>query len=266
MAVFSALRWALGALLRNPVVFLATGIIGALQVPQLAAQAIDPAIATATSMVFSLGFVVVMPYIQGGLIAMADEALDGQTSLRTFTRAGRANYVQLLIGYALLLGVNLVLVLLIGVVGLVGGIALFVLVPNPEAVGMLALAVVVVLLLVLVLAYLVVVFVVQFYGQAIVIDDDEAIEGLRRSIRVVRSNLVATTGYSVVAGIVGGLFGVAIGIASILLSAGTGTTPDLVQLSLAAKAAILVGVVASSMLVGALLLTYSVGFYRTVRT
>lgn len=264
MAVLGALRRAGGALRANPVLFLATGVLGVLQLPQLVAQTLNPAVATAVSMVTSLGFVVVMPFIQGGLIAMADEALDGRTTLGTFTRAGRANYVQLLIGYALVLGVNLALMLVLGVVGVVAGVGLLVLIPRPDEAGVLILLLVGLVLLVLVLVYLTIAFFIQFYGQAIVIDDHEAIAGFRRSVALVRSTLLATTGYSVIVGLVGGAFGLLVGILSILLSAGTGRGPTLVALSPAGEVAVVVGFAALSAIVAAFLLTYSVSYYRTV--
>ncbi|GAB6862500.1 hypothetical protein JCM17092_25890 [Haloplanus litoreus] len=58
-----------------------------------------------------------------------------------------------------------------------------------------------------VLVYLLVAFFVQFYGQAIVIDGASAIASFKRSYRVVRTNLLATVGYTLLAMVIGALGG-----------------------------------------------------------
>lgn len=264
MAVLRSLRRAVAGLARNPVVFVVTAALALVQLPQLAAQAIGPAVATVASTVFGLGFVVVVPFVQGGAIAMADEALDGRTRLRTFVRAGRANYVQLLIGYALLLGVNMAIVVGGLLVGLLGAVVVFVLVPDPTS-TVVPLVVLALIGLVVLLAYLAVAFVVQFYGQAIVLDDLPAVDGFKRSVRLVRDNPVPVVGYTLLAGSVGGLYGLVVGALSILLSTRPDAGLDVPQLTLAGQVGAALGVVVVTTLLGAVLLVYSVAFYRAIR-
>lgn len=52
---------------------------------------------------------IVMPFFQGDLLGMADEALNGQTGLGTLVSEGKTNYIRLLLGYLALFAVNLVL-------------------------------------------------------------------------------------------------------------------------------------------------------------
>lgn len=278
MVVLDALRRALAALARSPVVLAVTGLAALLQLPAFVAGALDPPVAVAVSTVFNLGFIVVLPFVQGGFLAVADAALaaapsrggtgtrslDGATAFETLLAAGRENYVQLLVGYAVLLGVNVVLGVGAVLLALVGGGLLLVLAPDPT--GLLVLAGLALLALVILLAYLVVVFVVQFYAHAIVLDDDRAIEGFRRSARLVRANPWAVTGYSVVVGVPAGLFGAAVGGASLLFAPPTGVESlGLPQLSLAGRAAVLLGVLVLTTLFTAVFLLYSVAFYRGLR-
>jgi len=106
MAALRALPTAASALVRNPVLFVAAGVVALLQLPQFGVQALGPLVASALSFAFSLAFIVIVPFVQGGLLAMANEAVDGRTTLGTFVPAGKGHYVQLLLGYAILLAVN----------------------------------------------------------------------------------------------------------------------------------------------------------------
>lgn len=68
----------------------------------------DPLLASAVSVAISLLFVVVMPFFQGGIVGMADEALRTPTSLETFVEEGKSNYVAVLIGYVFLVAASVV--------------------------------------------------------------------------------------------------------------------------------------------------------------
>ena len=97
MAVLEALRETPSALLRNPVVLIPVAIIAVLQIPQLVLQSVSPLLSSLVSMGLSLLMIVFIPFLQGGLIGMSTEALDGHTSLETFVDVGKANYVRLLV-------------------------------------------------------------------------------------------------------------------------------------------------------------------------
>lgn len=265
MAVLTALRLAAITLGRNPVLFVVAGVSALLQLPQLGAQMLGPFASAVVSMVFNLGFIVVFPFVQGGLIAMANEAFGGRTTVGTFVAGGKANYVQLLIGYVVLVAANLAiaigaLVLLLGV----GGV-LFVLTPDPTGAGALLPGVLVLLVLLLVLVYLLFLFFVQFYGHAIVIDDLEALDGFKRSVRVVRNNPGSTVGYSLLLAFLAGGFALVVGGVSTLIVLQVEQIPEVPDLPVALLAGlVLVGLVGMAV-VTALLLTFSVAFYRTVR-
>ncbi|MFB6123446.1 MAG: hypothetical protein ABEJ78_08310, partial [Haloferacaceae archaeon] len=178
MSVLKALRQTPRALQRNPVVFVPVLAVMLFQIPQLVLQSVNPLLASAVSLAISLVFLFLTPFFQAGIVAMADEALDGRTSLATFVDAGKSHYVSVFVAYLLIVGVNLVLGFVVFVAALVGGFA-FLGGGHFGAVGMGVIAVLGVVALVVVFAYLAFVFLVQFYGQAIVLDGHSAIDGLK---------------------------------------------------------------------------------------
>ena len=261
MAVLNALRRTPGALQRNPVLFVPVLVIVLFQVPQLVLQTIDPLLASVVSLGFSLVFIVVIPFFQGGIVGMADEALDGRTSLDSFLREGKSNYVSLLVAYLLLLAVNFAIGIVGFLVALFGGVALLADGGGPNPTALVIIGVIVALL---VLAYLVVVFFVQFYGQAIVIDDLGAVDGFRHSYTAVRRNLASTLGYSVLVGVLGGLAGGVFAVASMLVSPRSTAVLPLPQLSVAGTAGVALLLVVLGALFGGFFGVYSVAFYRTI--
>ncbi|MFB6071207.1 MAG: hypothetical protein ABEJ76_09305 [Halanaeroarchaeum sp.] len=262
MAVVSALRRTPGALLRNPVLFVPVLVLTLIQVPQLAAQAVDPFLAAVVSLLMMGVFVFVVPFFQGGVIGMADEALDGRTSLGRFVDAGRSNYVSLFGAYVAVLAVNLVLgvitaVLFVGAGALVfanGGAG------SPVA----ALGALAIVGLVVALAYLLFAFFVQFYGQAIVLEGVGAIDGLKRSASVVRHSLASVLGYTVLVGVVMGTAGVLFGIGSVLLAPDPRTSVGMATPSATAVAILAVVLFVVGTVFGAFFATYSVAFYRAI--
>jgi len=176
MAVLNALRRTPSALRRNPVLLVPILALSLIQVPQLALQAVDPLLSSIVSLGMSLVFLVVMPFFHGGLIAMADEALDGRTALQTFVDDGKANYVSLLVAYLALMAVNFALRMVAFFVALFGGI--FVLGGGGlESASLAVLAAIGIVVAIVVLLYLLVLFFLQFYGQAIVLEDMGAVDG-----------------------------------------------------------------------------------------
>lgn len=260
MALLRPFSASLGAIRRNPVILLVTGLIALVQLPQLVAGTLSPVVGAIVSIALSLAYVVAIPYVQGGLIGMADEALDGRTSLGTFHRSGTEHYVSVLVAYLLVLAVNLVVG---GGLFFVGFIALvFTLGATPSTVAPVAIGVVVVSLL---LVYVVAFAFVQFYGQAIVLEDLGGVDGLKRSIGTVRANLIPVFLYTVVVGVLGGAFGLVAGATSLLTSPQPMPVLPLPDPSLPLVVGAAVAMIVSTTLFTAFFLTFSVAFYRDMR-
>ena len=261
MAVLNALKESPGALWRNPVLIVPILALVILQAPMFASEFIDPIMAALISVGLSLVFVVLMPFFQGGIIGMADEALSGKTTLRTFFSAGKSNYISLFGAYLLILAINVVL----GI-----GFVLFMFLGLGAAYlggdGTSAVPILVVAGggLLLALFYFLFTFFIQFYSQAIVLDGVGAIDGIQRSYTVVRNNLAATFGYSILVGVIGGIFGLFISVISILASPPALAAMEIPTLPLEW----LVGFAGFggvlTLVIGTFLAIYSVSFYEAI--
>jgi hypothetical protein len=161
----------------------------------------------------------VAPFVFAGLIAMAAEAIDGTTGFDTLIERGKRHYVSVLGAYLVLVAVNFVLLFVVFAVVFAGGVV-FIRQGSPDPALLAGIGVV---LAILGLVYLAVAFFLQFFAHAIVLDEVGAVVGLKRSIHVVRSNMLATFGYSLVVAILGGVAGVVGAVLSMIASAGTRT-------------------------------------------
>jgi hypothetical protein len=195
MTATGSLRTAVDALSRNPVVVLGALVYALVLLPQRALQLAG--VPLAPTLLQLLTFFLT-PFVVAGVVGMARAALDGETSLADLTAVGKDRYADLLLatlvefGIQLAFGVVLVVVALIAVVaGSAGG--------GPAT---LVAAAVVVLLVV---AYLVVLFLIQFYPVAVVVDDAGPVDAVTESIGFVRSNVVGTLGYTVITVVLGGV-------------------------------------------------------------
>lgn len=263
MAVLKALPPAVSGLLRNPILIVVTALYGVVQLPQLLLQGSDPLVAATVSLAFTGLFVFVLPFFQGGLLAMGDEAIAGKTSLQTLVRAGKSNYVSLLLAYLVLLAINFVFGIMVFVGALIGGVGVFLGDGEPS---LSALAVLVGIGVLFVLAYFLVAFFVQFYAHAIVLSGAGLADGFRRSVSLVRRNWVSVLGYTVLLVMGSGIFGLI----------GAGATAVFAEESLfgwavpTASTPLLAGaavvLVLSTAIMGALYGTYSVAFYREIET
>ena len=262
MALLNALRTAGSAVRRNPVLLVATTLVGVLQMPQLFAQTIDSLAATAVSLAFSALWRLLVPFVQGGVLGMANEAIDGDTRLGRFVREGSAHYVSLFAVYLLLVAVSLVLGVVVVVAGFFGLGGMLISGGDHNTAVLAAVAVVAVLVG---LCYLLAAFFLQFYGHAIVVDDVGAVEGLRRSARCVRRNLPSSFGYSVVSAVVGAAFGLFGAAFSVLTTPAGVAAFDLPTLSLAGAVGLLAAFAVVTGLVSALMAAFSVAFYREIR-
>ncbi len=268
MGALNALRTGSTALGRNPILFAAAAIMTLVillgQLPRFA-FANSPLLAVVVSLVFSLLLIFLTPFFQGGLVGMADEAIDGRTSFGTFVTAGKRHYVSLFAAYLLLLAVSFVLGIAFAIVAGIGGA--FALAGGSQS-SAAALGVFGIGFLVVGIVYLLVFFFFQFYGQAIVVDDLGVVDGFKRSAGAVRRHLVSTLGYSIIVLIATlilmivafiGLFAIA---PVTMGSNGTGVALQTPSLGVVAVAGVVSFVVLT--IVSAFFMTYSVAFYRQI--
>jgi hypothetical protein len=296
MAVISALGTAAKAVRRNPILFVVVGLYGILQVPQILAQAVHPLLSSVVSLAMLPVMVLVVPFFFAGIVAMAADAIDGTTGVDTLIASGKRHYVSVLVAYLLLVAVNVVL-LFAGVVAFVIG-GVFVLGQGaPETATLVGFGLVVAIL---VLIYLVVAFFLQFFAHAIipverveattaVLEDLGAIDGLERSVQVVRDNLLATFGYTLILAVLGSVVGGLAGILSMIASlgarsgadvgmgpgtgfgsgtgmeAGTGVSAALPEVGLVSALLALLGYLLITAILGGFFATYSTAFYREIR-
>lgn len=250
MALPVAFRRTSDALRRNPVLFVPIVALLSIQLPRVAFPAIGPGLANAVSLA-------VLPFVQGGLVGMADEALDGDTSLATFGAEGKRTYVSILVVSLLLLAVTVAIGVVVSVAGVV---VLFARYPGGAGDAGVLVAVGLAVVAFVGLAYLLVVFFLQFYAQAIVVDDRGSLDSLGRSVALVRANLASAVGYSLGVGLLTGVAGGLCGVAAVTATADVAVP----EVSPAGVASLVLVVVAVGTLVGGFLGVFSVAFYRTM--
>ena len=274
MAAVAALRTALSALGRNPVLFLGGLLYGILVLPQ---KALPLAGTSFVPTILRILTFFVTPFVVAGVIGMADEALDGDTSLGTLRAVGTDAYVPLLVGNFVEFAIIAVVSLVLGFVGVAIVLGIFAGVAGVVGlvVGLVAIAIL---------------FFVQFYPVLIVLTDADAVGSFTESYGFVRRNLVATLGYSVVQFVVGvaiavplrgafvyrtlrnfdpasttpgagagagtgaGTAGAAGGFGGLLGSTPVFSTPEVIALSLISVAVTILGMAFQQ--------TYAVSFYR----
>jgi len=286
MAALQALRPAVSGVVRNPIVLLITALFGGFQLPNLLVQSTSPVLASAISLVTFGVMILVLPFFQGGLLGMADEAIAGEARLGTLVAVGKANYVPLLLGYFVLLAVNMIfgflafmgaIIVIIGgsIAGMGGGVGTGM--GGGAGTGVDApvvgfhptlLAVVGVVAVGLVLAYLLVTFFVQFYAHAVVLDGSELVDGFRRSAGLVRSNLLSVFGYTVLLLVGSLLVGTLAAAASFVVGPQPPGSPiaELVPFDPSTGVVVVgaIGYVLLTGMAGAFYATYSVAFYRRI--
>ena len=258
MVVLNTLRSVTGALQRNPSIFLPVLVISLLQFPQLLFQSINPILSSLVSLFASGLLLLVLPFLQGGLIGMAAESSDGRTSLGTFTSTGKTYYIRLLVASLAVFVVNFVfaMTVFIGVLFLSSdGQPNLLVVALLGAIALISLAV-----------YLGFVFFIQFYSQATVLDDLGIVDGFKRSIQLVRAHLISTLGYSLLVGTLGGLVGVVVGVSSLVFSPQQPalTLVDIPEIPLVGLVGVALILLVGSTLLGGFFATYSVSFYRAL--
>jgi len=280
MAALQALRPAAGGIARNPILLVITALFGAAQLPNLLIQPTRPLLTSVISLATTGLLVLVIPFVQGGVLGMADEAVRGETTLSTLVAEGKANYVPLLLAYFALLAINALFgfVVFFGAIIAVVGASLgmdsgeF---GDPTATtgsvpgGLTLLAVVGLVAVGLLLVYLLITVFIQFYAHAIVLDDRELVDGFRRSVGVVRSNLLSVLGYTFLLVVGAGLVGALAAVASVVAAPQPAGSPiaELIPLDFSVGLAVVgsIGYVLLTGLLGAFYATYSVAFYQSIR-
>ncbi|ELZ91467.1 hypothetical protein C440_14174 [Haloferax mucosum ATCC BAA-1512] len=200
MAVIKSLQTALEGIKTNPVLFLGGLILGLIVLPQTVAQLAEIPLLPLALQVLTF---FITPFILAGIYGMADEAVESdtsRTSLSTLKRVGRDKYIPLLLATIVDLGIMIPFIFVFTILGIVGVFALgFGTVATGSDLalsgGVIALLLFVAVVL---LVYLIVMLVIQFFPVAVVAKDAGAIESFGKSYRLVRENILATIGYSLV--------------------------------------------------------------------
>ncbi|QIB73004.1 hypothetical protein GL213_14540 [Halogeometricum borinquense] len=277
MVVAHSLQTAVEALRRNPVIAGLTVLLALFQLPLQFVPLAAPSTTIIASAVSLVATVLVLPFIFGGILGMADEALDGTTNFGTFVEMGKRHYTSMLGAYLLLLGGGIVFGIIAWVVvGLGTLVAIIPVFDSPRVLFPVLLLIMVVGSVLFFLLFLIPFIFLQFYGQAIVFDDEGAFSSFSRSVSIVRQNFWPVVGYSVV------VFGISLGfgffgslpastLSSQLSPSATNTLLSEVlsgvpQISIVASAALTLFATILMGLSAGLLLTFSVAFYRSLTT
>ncbi|RQG97880.1 DUF7847 domain-containing protein [Natrarchaeobius chitinivorans] len=260
MAVLRSLKQTPGRLLEQPILFVPIVALGLLQTPQLFTQTLDPIVSSVVSLGFTGLMLFVMPFFVAGLVGMANDVATGnRTSVGRFLECGKTYYASAFGGYLVVFGISIVLGFAIGIAFLLG-VLTFVLLGG----GAVAAAAAVLIVGVGVLAYLAVMALFQFFGHAVVIDDARAFDSIKRSVDVVRANVLKVFGYYLVvlfgSGVVGGLYG---GMILWLFPPATAGQPAPAPDLGSALTAVSVGTLLTTV-AGGLFLVFSVLFYRSI--
>lgn len=209
MATIDAVGDAVDVLRSNPVLFAAGAVNALVVVPAMALSILGiPILPDLLSLVsFFIG-----PFVLAGTIGMAHEALSGTTTFDMFTEAGKRRYLTMLIGSIIQSAIAAVFAFLAGIGGLfwvvwffaselggggVGGLLNVLTGPNIQLLPVFAIAAPILL------GFLTVMFLIQFFPPAIVVENCEPIESFKQSYAVVRANLVPALGYSTIVLVIG---------------------------------------------------------------
>lgn len=261
MAAIRSLQPAIGSLVRNPIIIVVAAVVGLLQLPQLLVPTTSPLLSTAVSLGMSGLLLFLLPFYQGGIIGMADDARTGTTSVGMLIDAGKSNYVSLLLSYVVVVAIAIAFGIIVAIGAVVGGVGVVAGGGQPSPA---ILAVVGLIGFLVIVAYLAATVLIQFYAHEIVLNDTAVAEGFTGSVSLVRENLLSTIGYSLLMFVGGGLIGGLSGAASVLLSPQPPLQSMLPELSLPVMISLGIVSVLATALLGAFYATYSVTFYRDI--
>ncbi|MBX0285383.1 DUF7544 domain-containing protein [Haloarcula salinisoli] len=197
MATIQSLTESFGVLKRNPVVFGVGLLYAVILLPQTALSLMNiPLVPQALQAVTFF----ITPFVLAGLLGMVYEGRVRSTGIGTFVDIGKSKYLSLLganliqVALAIIFGIISFFVLLLVVFVLGIGVAT----ASPES-GLAAFGITFAVAVVgLVLVFLLVQFFLQFFAPAIVVDNVGVMGGYRRSVGLVKRNIVQTLGFSLV--------------------------------------------------------------------
>jgi hypothetical protein len=213
MGALPAAQKTLHAIVRNPIL-LVVALALAIGSGAVAASSQIPLVGFLVSIVFGIIFFFVEPFLAGGLLGMGREALAGETELETFPDEGKRVYLRLLAARlaewiislvlfgALFVVAVLLLIVLVGIGSLSDGSETII-----GALGLVGLLLIAGLFGLTFLIYYAVGFLIQFHPAAIVVDDVDLVEGLQRSVDLVKENPIGALGYTVLVVVVSGTIG-----------------------------------------------------------
>lgn len=259
MAVVDSLKTVPSLLASQPVLFVpALLLYGFILIQMLAltvTQSVVPILGTVIIFGLYVSMFLLTPLFHGGIIGMANEAaVSRRTSVASFLGYGTQYYLSLMGAYLLFTAI-LITVVLAG--SLAGGVVGIVSAAFGE--GLVASAFGGLFGIGFVGSYLAVWLFFQFCGHAIVIEDESAVNGLRRSVAVVRTHLRAVAGYLVVV-LAGGIGNVGLSVGLLrLFQIPFNTTTDAGPTALAALLMITIQALAMTVF-----FVYSVLFYRSL--
>jgi hypothetical protein len=205
MPTIEALRDAIDVLRRNPVLFAAGAVNAVIVLPQTVLSILGVPILPGLIGVVTF---FITPFVLAGTIGMAFEGLSGETAFGTFVDGGKDSYLSMLggslvqlaiaIAFGVVFAVTLALTIGVAVLGAgasagAGG--------SPELLGGVGAATALLVgaaVLVFGLLFLTVMFLIQLFPPAVVVEDRGAIGSIKRSYAVVRDNLVPALGYSAI--------------------------------------------------------------------
>jgi hypothetical protein len=261
MAAIRSLQPAIGSLVRNPIIVIVAAMYSLLQLPQLLVPTTQPLLSIVVSLVMTGMLILFLPFYQGGIIGMADDARTGTTTLGMLIETGKSNYVSLLLAYFVILAIAIVLGIVVAIAAIGGGIGVIAGNGQPSPAVLAVLAIVGLLIAV---AYFAVVIAIQFYAHEIVLNNAGVAEGFTRSVGLVRENVLSVLGYSLLMFVGGGIIGALGAGASFLVSPQPPLESMLPELSLPVIVGAAIVSVLASALLGAFYATYSVTFYRNI--
>ncbi len=265
MGALASLNPAVRGLLRNPIVIGIVAVYGLLQLPQMVFQPTPPQTTAVVAGALSLLTLALLPFYQGGIIAMGYDALTGKARVGAFLQAGKSNYLPLLLALLVILGVGFVLSIVFFLLALViFGLALGGPADASGSGGLTFPVLGVAVVGLLILLYIATLAVIQFYAHAIVLDDSGLIEGVKQSVSLVRHNLVSALGYFAILLGVTGLLTVVSSLITANLPAMDLASGGLSAISPTTLVLAAVGYVLVTAISGTFYALYSVAFYRDI--
>jgi hypothetical protein len=264
MAVVSSLSTAVELLKRNPVLFVAGGLVALVNGVVAAGQMLASGVTYMALIAGSYAVQLLSLFVVAGAYGMVDDALDGTARLETLVSDGKEYFVNALIGTILFAVVAVLTFVVVGGVGFLGIVGVL---TSGSAPGLSMELLMVGMGLVYLFAALPLFF-LQFFLPAIVVSDRGPVEALKQSFGLVRGNVLSTLGFDavvVVVMLVGSL-------PSVLLygkwmstmptgAAGPATINPFAGLTLATVGPYVAATVVVGTLTGTFFYTYQVAFY-----